>query len=62
MSTTTLVSSTFRIIQSCGRWRWELVHQNGSLLAQSGATYSRRSDAKRAIERARSALAAAQVA
>lgn len=34
-----------------GQWRWRLVHSNGNILADSGQGYTRRHDAKRAIDR-----------
>jgi len=40
----------FEIELYCGKYRWNLYHQNGTLLAQSKG-YSRKSDAKRAITR-----------
>ncbi len=33
-----------------GGWRWRLVHRNGNILADSGEAYTRRRDARRAIE------------
>jgi uncharacterized protein YegP (UPF0339 family) len=32
-------------------WRWRLVHENGNILADSGQGYSRRRDARRAVDR-----------
>ncbi len=34
-----------------GEWRWRLVHENGNILADSGEGYSRRRDARRAVDR-----------
>ncbi|MGB9965853.1 DUF1508 domain-containing protein [Halobacterium hubeiense] len=34
-----------------GEWRWRLVHQNGNVLADGGEGYSRRRDARRAVDR-----------
>ena len=34
-----------------GQWRWRLVHRNGNILADSGEGYTRRNDAKRAVDR-----------
>ncbi len=34
-----------------GEWRWRLVHKNGNILADSGEGYSRRRDARRAVDR-----------
>ncbi|MFB6269377.1 MAG: YegP family protein [Halobacterium sp.] len=33
-----------------GEWRWRLVHKNGNILADSGQGYSRRRDARRAVD------------
>lgn len=43
----------FDILKKYGRsdcWGWELVHQNGNILARGG-DYTRKSDVKRAIRR-----------
>jgi uncharacterized protein YegP (UPF0339 family) len=37
-------------------WRWRLVHQNGNILADSGDGYSRRRDARRAVDRLRNSV------
>lgn len=42
-------------------WRWRLIHQNGNILADSGEGYSRRRDARRAVESVRSNLEGAEV-
>jgi len=34
-----------------GEWRWRLVHKNGNVLADGGEGYSRRRDARRAVDR-----------
>jgi uncharacterized protein YegP (UPF0339 family) len=34
-----------------GQWRWRLVHRNGNILADGGEGYTRRNDAKRAVDR-----------
>ncbi|WP_353633836.1 HVO_2922 family protein [Halobacterium sp. NMX12-1] len=34
-----------------GEWRWRLVHKNGNILADGGEGYSRRRDARRAVDR-----------
>jgi len=34
-------------------WRWRLVHRNGNVLADGGEGYSRRRDARRAVDRVR---------
>ena len=39
-----------------GEWRWRLVHRNGNTLADGGQGYSRRRDARRAIDRIREGL------
>lgn len=36
-----------------GEWRWRLVHENGNVLADGGEGYTRRRDARRAIDRIR---------
>lgn len=36
-----------------GEYRWRLVHRNGNVLADSGEGYSRRHDARRAVDRLR---------
>jgi uncharacterized protein YegP (UPF0339 family) len=41
---------------SASEWRWRLVHRNGNVLADSGEGYSRRRDARRAVNRIRSNL------
>ncbi len=39
-----------------GKWRWRLVHRNGNIMADSGQGYTRRRDAKRAIDSVRNGL------
>ncbi len=39
-----------------GEWRWRLVHQNGSVLADSGQGYDSERDARRGLESARRAV------
>jgi uncharacterized protein YegP (UPF0339 family) len=39
-----------------GQWRWRLVHRNGNILADSGEGYTRRRNARRAIDRIRGDL------
>jgi len=46
------VKYDFIISKVCGRWKWKLVHQNGTVLAQSAIDYTRESDARRAFYRA----------
>jgi len=41
---------------SAGEWRWRLVHRNGQMLADSGEGYTRRRDARRAIDRIRDGI------
>ncbi|MFA1610610.1 HVO_2922 family protein [Halobellus rubicundus] len=41
---------------AAGAWRWRLVHRNGNVLADSGEGYTRRRDAKRAIDRIREGI------
>ena len=41
---------------AAGTWRWRLLHRNGNILADSGEGYSRRRDARRAIDRIRDDL------
>ncbi|MFB6220666.1 MAG: DUF1508 domain-containing protein [Halolamina sp.] len=36
-----------------GKWRWRLLHRNGNILADGGQGYSRRRDARRAVDRIR---------
>ncbi|WP_336037458.1 YegP family protein [Halobacterium yunchengense] len=36
-----------------GEWRWRLVHQNGNVLADGGQGYTRRRDARRAVDAVR---------
>lgn len=36
-----------------GKWRWRLLHKNGNILADSGEGYSRRRDARRAVDQIR---------
>jgi uncharacterized protein YegP (UPF0339 family) len=38
---------------AAGEWRWRLVHRNGNILGDSGEGYTRRRDARRAIEAVR---------
>jgi uncharacterized protein YegP (UPF0339 family) len=38
---------------AAAEWRWRLVHKNGNILADSGQGYSRRRDARRAVDRLR---------
>jgi len=58
MSTTTAV---FTVVQQAGRFRWQLTH-NGTMLAQSGVTYSRKRDATRAFNRTQAAIVNARPA
>jgi len=37
-------------------WRWRLVHRNGNVLADGGEGYSRRRDARRAVDRIREGI------
>ncbi|WP_435115246.1 DUF1508 domain-containing protein [Halolamina sp. C58] len=39
-----------------GEWRWRLVHRNGNVLADGGEGYTRRRDARRAVDRVREGL------
>lgn len=39
-----------------GEWRWRLVHRNGNVLADGGEGYTRRRDARRAVDRVRENL------
>jgi len=39
-----------------GKWRWRLVHRNGNILADSGEGYSRRRNARRAVDGIKSGL------
>lgn len=39
-----------------GEWRWRLLHRNGNVLADSGQGYTRRRDARRAVDRVREAI------
>ncbi|SDY47016.1 HVO_2922 family protein [Halobellus clavatus] len=41
---------------AAGAWRWRLVHRNGNILADSGEGYTRRRDARRAIDRIREGI------
>ena len=41
---------------TAGEWRWRLVHRNGNVLADGGEGYTRRRDARRAIDRIREGL------
>jgi len=54
-------TATFTVVSYAGGYRWVLTHSNGTQLAQSATTYSRKSDAKRAIARARTAFRSATV-
>ena len=36
---------------AAGQWRWRLVHRNGNILADGGEGYTRRNDARRAVDR-----------
>ena len=38
---------------SAGEWRWRLVHRNGNILASASESYTRRRDAKRALDSVR---------
>jgi uncharacterized protein YegP (UPF0339 family) len=38
---------------AAAEWRWRLVHKNGNILADSGEGYTRRRDARRAVDRLR---------
>ncbi len=44
-----------------GEWRWRLVHKNGNILADSGEGYTRRRDARRAVDSIREGVADATV-
>jgi uncharacterized protein YegP (UPF0339 family) len=39
-----------------GKWRWRLVHRNGNIMGDSGQGYTRRRDAKRAVDSVRKGL------
>ncbi|WP_053948328.1 YegP family protein [Halolamina sediminis] len=39
-----------------GEWRWRLVHRNGNVLGDGGEGYTRRRDARRAVDRVRGGL------
>jgi len=39
-----------------GEWRWRLVHRNGNVLGDGGEGYTRRRDARRAVDRIREGL------
>lgn len=39
-----------------GEWRWRLVHRNGNVLADGGEGYTRRRDARRAVDRVRDGI------
>jgi len=39
-----------------GQWRWRLVHKNGNILGDSGQGYTRRRDARRAVDRIRDSI------
>ena len=39
-----------------GEWRWRLVHRNGNVLADGGEGYTRRRNARRAIDRIRDGI------
>jgi len=39
-----------------GKWRWRLIHKNDNILADGGEGYSRRRDARRAVDRIRGDL------
>jgi len=41
---------------AAAEWRWRLVHRNGNVLADGGEGYSRRRDARRAVDRIREGL------
>jgi len=42
---------------NAGQWRWRLVHKNGNILGDSGEGYTRRRDAKRAVDTVRNGVA-----
>jgi len=44
-----------------GEWRWRLIHENGNVLADSGEGYTRRRDARRAVESVRDGVGDASV-
>jgi len=44
-----------------GEWRWRLIHKNGNVLADSGEGYTRRRDARRAVESVRDGAGDASV-
>ncbi|GAB7093281.1 hypothetical protein JCM30237_04330 [Halolamina litorea] len=41
---------------AAGQWRWRLVHRNGNVLADGGEGYTRRRDARRALDRVREGM------
>ena len=44
--------ATFELYEdNAGEYRWRLVHDNGNIIADSGEGYSRKSNAREAIER-----------
>jgi uncharacterized protein YegP (UPF0339 family) len=46
--------ASFEIFRdAAGQWRWRFVHENGRILGDSGEGYSRRRDARRAVDRIR---------
>ncbi|MFD1645009.1 DUF1508 domain-containing protein [Haloarchaeobius litoreus] len=48
---------SFEVFQDRGgKWRWRLVHRNGNIIGDSGQGYTRRRNAKRAIDAVRSGL------
>lgn len=55
------MSATFTIVSYLGGYCWVLTHGNGTQLAKSATIYTRKSDAKRAISRARTAFRSATV-
>lgn len=54
-------TATFTVVPYAGGYRWVLTHSNGTQLAKSATTYTRKSDAKRAISRAKTAVRSAAV-
>ncbi|MFC4406069.1 HVO_2922 family protein [Haloarchaeobius iranensis] len=49
---------SFEVFRDNAReWRWRLVHKNGNILGDSGEGYTRRRDAKRAVDTVRSGVA-----
>ena len=52
--------ATFELFEdNAGEWRWRLRHDNGNVIGDSGEGYASKSNAKRALERVREHVAAA---